>query len=194
MDERRSTQKHLEEEEHLEYIYHGSPSDYFNTRMSIETYVTAKEPDSESLKTIGDEVDAQKDGEESIGTTVAELDKSELYQDPKSTNDKEVYNDHGRGLPLKQFIIVYTGYFELFCAYENILPFCLTIIITFFRILDCQWQFSSLHLTKQCKKHRIDFACAKCIPLLTWTYVISVSTALPKIASGKFLGFHVCLI
>lgn len=115
MDEHRSTQKHLEEEEHLEYIYHGSPSDYFNTRMSIETYVTAKEPDSESLKTIGDEMDSQKEGEEkSIETTVVELNKSELYQDPKSTNDKEAYNDHGRGLPLKQFIIVYTGYFKFF--------------------------------------------------------------------------------
>jgi hypothetical protein len=111
MDEHRSTQKHSEEEEHLEYIYHGSPSDYFNTRMSTETYVTAKEPDSESLKTIGDEADAQKEDEESTGTTVAELNKSELYQDPKSTNDTEAYNDHGRGLPLKQFIIVYTGYF-----------------------------------------------------------------------------------
>jgi hypothetical protein len=113
MDEHRPTQKHLEEEEHLEYIYHGSPSDYFNTRMSVETYVTAKEPDSESLTTIGDEVEAQKVGQECVEATVAvQLNKSELYQDSQTTNDKEPFNDHGRGLPLKQFIIVYTGYFK----------------------------------------------------------------------------------
>ncbi|KAI9277941.1 MFS general substrate transporter [Umbelopsis sp. AD052] len=111
MDENRSTQKHLEVEEHLEYIYHGSPSDYFNnTRMSVETYATAKEPDSESLTTIGDQTESEKDSEESVDTTIAvQPTKSELYQDSQATDDAEPYNDHGRGLPLKQFIIVYTG-------------------------------------------------------------------------------------
>jgi hypothetical protein len=112
MDEHRPTQMNSEED-HLEYIYHGSPSDYFNTRMSIETYVMAKEEDSERFTITSEEnTIAQQDcGQCLEATTLAvQPSKPELYQDIQSTNDKEPYNDHGRALPLKQFIIVYTGY------------------------------------------------------------------------------------
>lgn len=82
---------------------------------STETCGLAEESDEGGFHSLSDNEDSCKedqDRKDYLATTLSTQGTPyESYkEDTKPPAESESYNDHGRALPLKQFIIVYTGY------------------------------------------------------------------------------------
>lgn len=83
--------------------------------MSTESHTLAKESDENSLQSMSeneveDKATKDKDFKDYVDVSLPTIQCEIHEEDEKAPLDPEPFNDHGRALPLKQFIIVYTGY------------------------------------------------------------------------------------
>jgi hypothetical protein len=83
--------------------------------MSTESHTLAKESDKNSLQSMSeneteDKATKDKDFKDYVDVSLPTIQCEMREEDEKAPLDPEPFNDHGRALPLKQFIIVYTGY------------------------------------------------------------------------------------